>query len=399
MAETVDPRQALDSDDVAVRTAGARDLAAVGAVDDAFRLIEMAKSDKSPSVRLYAAAAAADIVYRVGLDADQRRRCVEAVQSFDPGRNPSLLMVFAAVVDRTGIDRLGRLMRDPRSDVRAGAFAAVKRMSRLPGAEAVLPAAVSAWLLAGKHPSDAVADLVRLTSEVGWTGMDDAIRAAASSGRAAASAVQEATDWMIARNDPASWVGLWAAESDDRITDWLYLERGHVWGPGGDVGPLTVTDGVGAVPGMPPVYRVRTGRTDDGPSEALKVGEVLLHRLPAREIVRLVEQFHEAFRSVPTVALGVARVLQPLEGASAVRARATALWLGGALREAETLLDTIVAGEKRVKADVSWLVANVKLGLGDLDSARDALRACLDNAPKKAGFRPEAEALLASLRG
>ncbi|MEQ1508377.1 MAG: hypothetical protein ABMB14_39465, partial [Myxococcota bacterium] len=86
-------------------------------------------------------------------------------------------------------------------------------------------------------------------------------------------------------------------------------------------------------------------------------------------------------------------------GAAAVRGRATALIRGGALREAETLLDVIVAADKKPKPDVAWLVANVKLGLGDLDSAREALRECLKNAPKKAAYRPEAEALLESLRG
>lgn len=404
MPETVDPRQALRSDDVAVRAAGARDLAGSGTFADALVLIELAKADKSPSVRLYAAAGAADIVMREGLDSVGRRAVVDAVRSFDPGRNPALLMVMAAVPDAEGIDRLGRLMRDPRSDVRGGATAALKRMAGTPDADRLLAEAVRGWLVGGKHPADAVAELVRLTSEAGWPGMDEAIRGAAGKGRAAAVAVQDAMDWMVARRDPGSWVGLWAATDDERIVDWLYLEKvgptPQAWGPDGVLGVLTVDDGVGSVAGRPPLLRVRGGRpTDDGPSEALRVGERMLWRHTGRVLVKLVEMLDEVLRTCPPAALGVARDLAPLEGASAVRARAIALWRGGALKEAEQVLDQIVAGDKKPRPEIQWLVGNVKLGLGDLDSAREALRICVQLAPKKANWKAEAEAILTSLGG
>ncbi|MEZ4237694.1 MAG: hypothetical protein R3F59_16410 [Myxococcota bacterium] len=409
MPETEDPRKALDSSDVTERAAGARDLAASGTYEDALRLVAQARDDKSLSVRLGAAGAAAAILFRASLTDAQRAEIVAALDGFDPGRNPSLAMVLAPVVDEAGIGRLGRMMRDPRSEVRAASLAALRQMSLRPEAEAVLPPAVRGWLLAGRHPPDAVAELVRLSTEAGWPGMDEALTAASRKGRAAAEAVREAVDWNAARNDPATWVGVWADIAGDpaRITGWLYLEGGKAWGPPPDdadaaqeLGPLTVEGGVGAVPGMPPLVRVRTARpNDDTPSEAIRLGDRLLSRLPPREIARRWEALQPMVTSCPVASLGVARELAPLEGVAAVRARAAALWRGGALSEAEAAVEAILAGEKKPKPEMLWILGNVKLGLGDLDSARDAIRRCLKAAPKKAPYRADAEALLASLGG
>src|SRR3712207_6547865 len=129
MTETPDPREGLKSPDVAVRTAAARELAASGKFADVEVLVELAKTDKSPSVRLSAAAAAADIATRSEPGPAQRKRLVELFRTFDPGHNPSLLMVLAAVPDAAGVERLGRLLRDPRQDVRNGAITALRRMS------------------------------------------------------------------------------------------------------------------------------------------------------------------------------------------------------------------------------------------------------------------------------
>src|SRR5688500_13732973 len=146
MTESTDPREALKSADVAVRAAAARELAANGKFGDVELLVELAKSDKSPSVRLYAAAAAADIATRSEPGPAQRMRLVELFRTFDPGHNPSLLMVLAAVPDLAGVERLGRLMRDPRSDVRSGAITALRRMSTRPGSEKLLAGAVRGFL-------------------------------------------------------------------------------------------------------------------------------------------------------------------------------------------------------------------------------------------------------------
>src|SRR5262245_47136144 len=99
MGETGDPRAALESDDVAVRAAGVRDLGAQGVLDDALALVDLAIQDRSPSVRLYAAAAAAEIVMRSSLDPDDQRQILDRLKAFDPGFNPALLMVLAATPD------------------------------------------------------------------------------------------------------------------------------------------------------------------------------------------------------------------------------------------------------------------------------------------------------------
>ena len=62
--ETVDPREGLSAKDVTTRTASARELARIGTWDDVPRLVQMATSEKSSAVRLWTAAAAADIAHR-----------------------------------------------------------------------------------------------------------------------------------------------------------------------------------------------------------------------------------------------------------------------------------------------------------------------------------------------
>jgi hypothetical protein len=401
MGETEDPRAALRSDDVAIRTAGARDLATRGSLDDGMVLLDLAIGDRSPSVRLYAAAAAAEILLRSEPARAEQVRILDRLKAFDPGYNPALLMVLAATPDADGIERLGRLLRDPRSDVRSGAQAALKRLAVRSPDDPRVADAVRAWLLAGRHPPDAVAELVRLASESGWLGMDDAFHAAASRGRAAQVAVQEALDWSVSRRDPASWVGLWVAVDDDQnVLDWLYLESGRAWGPEGELGALRVEDGVGTVAGRGPLVRVRLGRsTEDGPSEAIRQSERSLWRQTPKMLAKRTDSLEPILVACAPAALGVARELAPLEGAGAVRGRILALWRAGALSEAEHVLDAIAASEKKLKPDLQWLCANVKLGLGDLDSAREQLRGCLKTGPKKAVWRDEAEALLGSLGG
>lgn len=401
MGDGVDPQQGIGSDDVTARAAAARELGSRGSFADGLRLIDLAIGDKSPSVRLYAAAAATEIVLRTRPSPDEQALILERLRAYDPLRNPSLLLVLAAAPDAGGIERLGRLLRDPRSDVRAGAAAALKRLVLQADRDPRVVDAVRGWLAEGKHPADAVAELVRMASEASWPDMDEVFRVAARRGRPAAIAVQEALDWGVSRRDPASWVGLWVATSEsDELEDWLYLEAGAAWGPEGELGAFSVAEGIGSLATRPPLVRVRLGRpADDGPSEALRQHDRSLWRQPPKLLAKRMDILEPILVGCPRAALGVARELAPLEGAGAVRGRILALWRGGALADAEHVLDGIFASEKKLKPELQWLCANVKLGLGDLDTARDALRGCLANGPKKANWRPEAEALLASLGG
>ena len=62
--ETTEPLAALKSKAISDRAAGCRDLALTGTVEHLEILADLAASDKSPGVRLNAAAAAADILSR-----------------------------------------------------------------------------------------------------------------------------------------------------------------------------------------------------------------------------------------------------------------------------------------------------------------------------------------------
>src|SRR5690606_32336998 len=126
--------------------------------------------DASPSVRLYTAAAAADIVCRMRgvngrarLTRQQRELLQTWVKTFDPGINPSLLMLLSAVADQSAVDRLGRMLKDPRNGVRAGAATALRRMSLSVAAadDMLVPMAVDKLLASRKLPADAVLDLVK----------------------------------------------------------------------------------------------------------------------------------------------------------------------------------------------------------------------------------------------
>jgi hypothetical protein len=395
MANADDP---LHATDVTERAAAVRALAERGGLEDALRLVEVALADRSPSVRLHAAGAAAEIAQRTRPDRQGQAQILERIGRMDPGFNPSLLLLFADAADAGGVERIGRLLRDPRSDVRSGAVAALKRLVQRghPGAEE----AVRGWLADGRHPADTVGEMVRMASEAGWVNMDEVFRQAAGRGRAAAVAVDEALTWSVSRRDPLSWTGLWAELDEDevRVVDWLYLEGGQAWGPEGKLGPLQVDEGLGRIEGRPPLVRVRLGRAvEDGPEEAFAFAERRLWRLTPKLLARRVDALEPILQAFPPIALGVARELLPLEGANAIRARILALWRGGALRDADRALTSLTTGDRKLKPELQWIQANVKMGLGEVPAAREALQAALKAAPKKAPWREAAEALLETL--
>lgn len=388
----------LQAPDVTERAQGVRELSSSAALDDALRLIDVALADRSPSVRLNAAGAAAEIAQRAAPDRAGQEAILARLSRFDPGFNPSLLLLLASAPDVGGIERLGRLLRDPRSDVRSGAVAALKRL--VVNVHAPVEPAVRQWLAEGRHPADVVGEMVRMSSEAGWLDMDDLYREAAARGRPAAIAAEEALEWSVSRRDPATWVGLWAEvdAAEEVLLDWLYLEGGQAWGPEGEIGALQVDDGVGRLPGRPPLVRVRLGRaTEDGPAQAFAFAERRLWHQTPRLLAKRIDVLDAVLRGCKPAALGIARDLLPLEGANAIRARILALWRAGALREADRALTSLAASERKIKPELLWFHANVKVELGERDAARGVIEACLKGAPKKAAWRAAAEALAAEL--
>jgi hypothetical protein len=395
-----DPGQGLASSDVQERTAAIRALGERGDFADFDRLMALAKTDRSPSVRLTAAGVAADLAVRAPRGPSERARIVESLRAVDPGTNPPLVLALAAVRDRDGLDRLGRLLRDPRSDVRMAAATAVRRMANLDQGEVDLPGAVRRWLTEGRHPPDALAELVRLAGECGWPRMEDAIRAAAAKGRAPAEASVSALEWLAARQDPTSWAGMWMSTDDDQPLVWLFVEDAVVWGAEGRLGALQVADGIGTVPGRGPLRRVWATRTSvEGTMEAITCDGRTLWRHKGPQLTRAVDELFPILKDLPDVARGLAAWMKDLEGLGAMRARATALWQCGQLDEAEKVIANLLHGEKKPNPQVLWLKGHVAAGLGDRAGARAALERALETGPKKAGWRGDAEALLQSLAG
>ncbi len=93
--ETEDPWAALGAASVSQRCAGARDLSRAGTWDDLDRLVALAWEERSLSVRLATAAAAADIAARARPILDRARRDQVVAWAFreDPGVNAAMLML------------------------------------------------------------------------------------------------------------------------------------------------------------------------------------------------------------------------------------------------------------------------------------------------------------------
>ena len=90
MPETSDPYEALASKQVKDQAAGARDLARGGTWSDMELLVGKATTSKSAAVRLYAAAAAADIVHRERLAGAIDRQREHQILAWVSAANPDL---------------------------------------------------------------------------------------------------------------------------------------------------------------------------------------------------------------------------------------------------------------------------------------------------------------------
>ncbi len=409
MGDTADPRVALTDKDVTVRAAAAREVARIGSFTDLELLITMAQSDKSPSVRLYTAAAAADIAMRLRGDGKpltrtQRAKLIDWVGGTDPGKNPSLLMVWAALPERKALDRLSRMLRDPRNGVRAGAATALRRMALASGAidEGLIPSTIGSLLDGGRLPPDAILELVRIAGEAGYIGLMGSVRSAASAGRPHGAAVAESIERMSQRSTPEGWKGLWIStgadvfEPDGDTVDWLVVTDTRAWGTAGsaDLAPSES----GTVRLADRVYRMiwAPRLAETGMFTAVQAPGLTLWRHQGKALAEAAERYIEHLAAVPEACLALIALLDGVEGAAAPRVQATLAWRGGDLAQAEARIDPMCA-VKKPRSDLYWIQANVKLGLGDLDSAREAVDHYLERTAARAPHRGDAEALRASL--
>ncbi len=417
MGETEDPRAALADKSVAVRAAAARDLSRVGTFADLPPLVEMAIQGKSSALRLYAAAAAADILHRCrglgdqpSLAPAQRKQVLQWARSYDPGRNPGLLMMLSAVPkEKAARAHLVRILRDPRNGVRAGAAVALRRMA-ISGAalgETGVRDAVAEGLADDRVPPDATLELIRIVGEVGWQDLRDAVRRAATHGRPHGEAAEEAEARLAARTTPEGWEGLYQTvgldvfEAGEPSAPRFRLVADGQVAEGNELPvPFAIEEGQARIEGQEAPARLiwasRIGQVAD--TAALQQGGQTWWRLADKDLVAALEAHHARFgpECAPLFAVAT-RWLGDLEGAAVPRVRAILTWRGGDLEGAEAQLEELIDSKKKPRADLYWWLGRVRADRGDDKGAREALTTFLDRAPKASPHGKEAKALLGRL--
>jgi hypothetical protein len=189
--ETTDPVAALKSKSISDRAAGCRDLSLVGTVDHLDALAGLAGGDRSPGVRLSAAAAAADILSRCrigeGKDAlndDQRDVYLATFSRIDPVLNGGVFPMLAVLDRPRSLQMIQGGLRDPRADVRLAAAVGLMRLCSSVGVaeDKELEETVVGLLADTRHQPDAVAQICRVCAAVGYASAADIIRQVQLSG-------------------------------------------------------------------------------------------------------------------------------------------------------------------------------------------------------------------------
>jgi len=183
--ETTDPIAALASKSIADRAAGCRDLSSVGTVENISDIAALAGSDKSPGVRLSAAAAVADILSRcrVGdarkqLDDDQRDVFLAMFTRIDPAANAGVFPMIATLDRPRSLSIIAGGLRDPRGDLRLGAAVGLMRLcsSQAVAGLRSMEDSVVTLLSDSRHQPDATAQIARVCAAVGYTTATETIR-------------------------------------------------------------------------------------------------------------------------------------------------------------------------------------------------------------------------------
>ena len=416
--ETEDPRAVLGGKDVTLIAAATRDLARMGEPTDLLQLVELATTNKSTGVRLSAAAAAADILSRhrgqPGQDAlpdDIASAVMDAVTKVDPGKNPAVLSVLAGLDPKKSLPRLGRMLRDPRNTVRAGAGLALRRYA-LPSSafhDTLLREHAETWLADKRVPPDVKLDLIRLAGELGWTGLEFELTRAAAPGGLHAEALTQARERLDARGSLSGWAGLYrslghdlfAVDGDDTASEWRVVHAEGITGPDGTE-TFVLEDGTATAEG-------ETWRLVWFPTRNEIPGAAVLQSITGRAFAQvrgdeLIKAAHEQSASLAQAHAGAARQLaiaieateeepKPPVVLAAISARLAAGDSAEVLALLEPLIDT-----KKPKADLFYMRAVAHHNGGDKAAARADLDTYFERAGVKSKVRESAEELLASLK-
>ncbi len=219
--ETPDPLAALQSKDISDRAAGCRDLSLMGTVENLEVLAELAASDKSPGVRLNAAAAAADILSRcrngearAALSDEQRDAFVSVFGRINPAVNAGVFPIMACLDHAKSRQMIFGGLRDPQADVRLGAAVGLMRLcsSVSTAGDETLEEAVTGLLADTRHQPDAIAQIARVCAAVGYTSATEIIRYLQLSGTHA-EMVMEALGVLDGAHHPLQ--GVWYSDGND----------------------------------------------------------------------------------------------------------------------------------------------------------------------------------------
>ena len=413
MTDPNDPRELLSHKDVSIRATAVRTIGLKGTWDDLALLITRASDDKSPSVRLNAAAAAVEIASRYrgaagqeSMTRPQKAQIFEALKRLDPAKNSGLLLLLSAVADQKALDRLGRMLRDPHVGVRQAATMAIRRLALSAAAQGDerIERALRSWLESGKLPPDVVLELARIVGEVGISGMESAMQRASVAGRPHAGVVEEAHQRLTERADPSQWDGLWISDGldvfqlgDGTALEWFVWADGTVWHH--KAAPEMVAhDGISATAGataMRMLWAPKVGEA--GSFRALQSNGYTFWRCEGKAIVGFVDDHLDELSGLGKGASLLAEFLNDVEGALAQRAQVLCVWKSGDLDGAWERIEALT-GHKRPRADLYWFKALIAADRNDTAAIKPALETYLERAGKKTAFRTQAEEMLAGLK-
>ena len=415
MGETEDPRQALSSKDVAIRAAATRDLARCGGWDDVVSLVQHAKEDKSSAVRLYAAASAADILSRhrglqgqKPLTTAQKAQVLDWVAGVDPGANPSLLMLLSGLGERKAVDRLGRMLRDPRYEVRGGSATGLRRMALSAAAQtnSEISSAMRDWFAHSKIPPDSILELIKLVGEAGFFNLADQARSAATAGRPHGAASEEALARLDARHQQEHWTGLWRSTGLDvleinpnpREAGWIAIADGRLHRGGeSTTAPLELKEGIASAGDLGPMRMIWAQQLGFGEDRfaAIQGAGMTWWKVEKANLPASIEQLAPTFSS--EVAEAITAWLGEPEGAAAKRVLPLLHWRMGRGEEAVQFFADLTS-KGRPKNDSYWWYGRILADLGRTKAACHALDTFLSKIKgKDTPWKLEATALRKAL--
>lgn len=389
----------LQAKGIPARAEAAEQLGRHGDVDAVLPLLEVVAGDKSRSVKLCAAAGAADILARHRGAAGQGRPTPEQEQAIvtrvgklNPVDVPAVLLCYAAFPDTAVIKRLTRTLRDPRWEARSGACAALRRMA-LSAAAADEGPGLREWIGDAldnrKLPPDAIAEMVALVGQAGWIPLRPRVERFTSGEGLVADASTLALERLDARLEPAAWQGVWLDDSLDVMEVGDPAETRWV-----TIGEVDVAeDGRASIDGVTTrmIWAGRLG--EEGVHAAIQAQGRTAWKLTEDRAVAVVVAEDRRLEGRTEAAEILLPMLDSQKGQAAARAAALLLARVGRYAEVIERLEQPLGG-KRPRNDLFFLRGLARHHLSDAPGAKEDLTRYLEKAKKTDPWREEASALL-----